>query len=282
MRSYTFFAHVAFAFDARSHATPQATANLLIEIDDKTLKSACKEKRLKIPAHDESPRAKLAGEIAMAAASEYLKAEPEFRAFPAQRFVSFEVARPTYISICPPATKVLPSGAKIWRLAESEADKLRGEPRSVRYPDIEQRLAVHPFLKGMSKHHLELLALSAMPTEFDADQVVFRADEPANGFYLLETGSVVLEGKTSDRKPVVIDTVLAGEPLGWSWLFPPYLWQFDAKATEACTAICFSGIMLRQHRDDDHTLSHELHKRLSEVMVRRLQATRNKLISSRR
>lgn len=149
-------------------------------------------------------------------------------------------------------------------------------------PEIERRLAAHPFLKGMSPHHLELLALSAMPTEFDAGQIIFRADDPANGFYLIETGTVALEGGLNDRGPVVIDTVCAGEPLGWSWLFSPYLWQFDARATESCTAICLSGIMLRQHRDEDLTLSHELFKRMSEVMVRRLQAARGKLISGNR
>jgi CRP-like cAMP-binding protein len=164
-------------------------------------------------------------------------------------------------------------------LAECDADKLRGEPHSVRYPDIEQRLAVHPFLKGMSAHHLELLALCAMPTEFDAGQIVLREGEPASGFYLIETGTVALEAKANDGKTVVIDTVSAGEPLGWSWLFPPYLWSFDARATEPCTAICFSGLLLRQHRDDDLTLSHELHKRASEVMVRRLLAARSKLIA---
>jgi hypothetical protein len=40
-----------------------------------------------------------------------------------------------------------------------------------------------------------------------------------------------------------------------------------------------SGLLLRQHRDDDLTFSHELHKRLSEVMVRRLDAARTKLVS---
>ena len=149
-------------------------------------------------------------------------------------------------------------------------------------PEIERRLVAHPFLKGMSSHHIELLALSAMPTEFDAGHIIFRAGDPANGFYLIETGTIVLEGRRSDKKTVVIDTVSAGEPLGWSWLFSPYVWQFDARATESCTVICLSGIMLRQHRDEDLTLSHELFKRMSEVMVRRLQAARGKLISGNR
>jgi CRP/FNR family transcriptional regulator, cyclic AMP receptor protein len=277
--TYTFFAHVAFAFDARSHATPQATANLLIEVQDKTVRVHDRRKHLEACEPGDAHSLEVAGEIGMAAALAYLKAEPEFRAFPAQRFVNFDLIRPTHISIRPPPTKVLRDGSKIWRLAESDADKLRGEPHSVRYPDIEERLAAHPFLKGMSPHHLELLALCAMPTEFDAGQIVLREGEPATGFYLIETGTVVLEAKANDEKTVVIDTVSAGEPLGWSWLFPPYLWSFDARATEPCTALCFSGLLLRQHRDDDLTLSHELHKRVSEVMVRRLQAARKKLIA---
>lgn len=277
--THNFFAHVAFAFDARSHATPLATANLLIEVDDKAVRAHDRHKHIKVSEPSAAHTAEVAGEIAMDAALEYLRAEPEFRTFPAQRFVNFDLIRPTHISIRPPATRVLPNGSKIWRLAESEADKLRGEPHSIRYPDLEQRLAVHPFLKGMSQHHIELLALCAMPTEFDAGQMILCEGEPANGFYLIETGTVVLEGKGADGKSVIIDTVSAGDPLGWSWLFPPYLWSFDARAAEPCTAICFSGILLRQHRDDDLTLSQELHKRMSEVMVRRLQAARNKLIA---
>ena len=279
MKLYCFFAHVAFAFDARSHATPQATANLLVEVEDKAVKAHERQKHRKVSELGDAHAAEVAGEIAMAAALDYLKSEPEFRPFPAQRFVNFDQTHPTHISIRPPATRVLPDGTRIWRLAESEADKLRGEPHSTRYPDIEKRLAAHPFLKGMSPHHIELLALCAMPTEFDAGQIVLLEGEPASGFYLIETGTIVLEGKADDGKTVVIDTITAGEPLGWSWLFPPYLWSHDARATEPCTALCFSGLLLRQHRDDDLTLSHELHKRASEVMVRRLDAARKKLIA---
>ena len=276
---YCFFAHVAFAYDSRSHATPQATANLLIEVEEKAVRAHDRQKHAKDSTPGDAHSIEVAGEIAMAAALHYLKGEPEFHPFPAQRFVEFDLIHPTHISVRPAPAKVLHDGSKVWRLTEGEADKLRGEPHSVRFPDLEERLAAHPFLKGMTRHHLELLALCATPTEFDAGQVILREGEPAAGFYLIESGTVVLEGKREDGKTVVVDTVSAGEPLGWSWLFPPYLWSFDARATEPCTAICFSGLLLRQHRDDDLTFSHELHKRISEVMVRRLKAARTKLVS---
>lgn len=147
--------------------------------------------------------------------------------------------------------------------------------------DIGQRLAAHPFLKGMEPHHIEILSKSATPIEFEAGQIVFRAGESANGFFLIERGAVVIEAKADDQSTVAIDTVSAGEPLGWSWLFAPYQWEFDARAIEPTTSICFSGILLRQHRDEDLTLSHELFKRMSRVMVRRLQAARGKLVKAR-
>ena len=143
--------------------------------------------------------------------------------------------------------------------------------------DMERRLQAHPFLQGMTPHHIEILSKSAAPIQFDAGHVIFRAGEPASGFFLIEHGAVVIETRKDNQPPVVIDTVSAGEPLGWSWLFPPYRWEFDARAIEPTTTLCFSGILLRQHRDEDLTLSHELFKRMSQVMVRRLQAARRKL-----
>lgn len=156
-----------------------------------------------------------------------------------------------------------------------------GNPSSENIP---ARLAAHPFLAGMSERHLQILADCTIATHFEPGQVIFRAGEPANGFYLLETGKVVLEepADPAGGEATTIDFVNAGEPLGWSWLFAPYLWQFDARAVEPCRALCLSGIMLRQHRDEDFFLSHELFKRTSEVMVRRLQHARSRLSAAKK
>jgi len=82
------------------------------------------------------------------------------------------------------------------------------------------RVARHPFLAGMSKHHLDLLARYAKPVRFKSGEIVFRAGEPADGFYLIETGAIAVEGSVMEHGQVTTDTVHAGEPLGWSWLFP--------------------------------------------------------------
>ena len=155
-------------------------------------------------------------------------------------------------------------------------DTLSSATDETQNAEIAQRLAAHPFVRGLGAGHLQILAECALSTHFEKDQVIFRAGEPANGFYLLESGHIVLEERQTGGDPVTIDIVGPGEPLGWSWLFPPYLWQLDARASESCRALCLPAILLRQHRDDDFFLSHEIFRRTCEVMVRRLQAARRR------
>ena len=141
---------------------------------------------------------------------------------------------------------------------------------------LETQVAAHRFLVGMSSSHIRLLADCAMRAQFTADQVIFRKGETANRFYLIERGKVALESSVSDQV-VKIDEVGAGDLLGWSWIFPPYVWHFDARAIEPTTAIFLYGTILREYCEADPALGYELFKRMSEVMMRRLQAARVKL-----
>ena len=146
--------------------------------------------------------------------------------------------------------------------------------------ELWKEIAAHPFLKGMNAHHLELLTRYATWKKFEPGEMIFRAGEPAHGFYLIQSGTIVLEGSVMEHGSIATDTVRAGEPLGWSWLFPPYRWHFDARAIQRTTAIFFNGDILRQHYNEDITLAHDLSQRICKVMAHRLQATRRKLIET--
>lgn len=141
------------------------------------------------------------------------------------------------------------------------------------------RVALHPFLAGMNRSHLNLLTDCAMHVHFTPGQVIFREGEVANRFYLIETGSVILESSARFGDPVIIDKVGAGGLLGWSWMFPPHVWHFTARAVEKTEAIFFYGTILRDYCERDHSLGYELFKRMSAVMIRRLQAAREKMLA---
>ncbi len=57
---------------------------------------------------------------------------------------------------------------------------------------------------------------------FGLRQPIFQADSDAEYFYLIDQGSVGPEVFVPGKGVITIQTIGAGEALGWSWLFPPY------------------------------------------------------------
>src|SRR6266571_9106187 len=127
-------------------------------------------------------------------------------------------------------------------------------------------VAEHPFLQGMTPEHLAILTECAMFAEFKKGELIFREGDPANRFYLIQSGRVELEAEVKERDRMLIQTIGPGDVLGWSWLFPPYYWRFDARATEPTTAIFFYGTRLREQCEQDHDLGFDLMKRVVQVV----------------
>jgi CRP-like cAMP-binding protein len=144
---------------------------------------------------------------------------------------------------------------------------------------LAMRVALHPFLAGMNRTQLALLTDCAMATHFKTGEIILHEGEFADRVYLIETGKVVIESADSFGEPLVIETIGRGDLLGWSWMFPPYVWQFTAGAIEPTTAIFFYGTILREYCEKDHSLGYELLKRISAVMVKRLQAAHKQMLS---
>jgi CRP/FNR family transcriptional regulator, cyclic AMP receptor protein len=140
-------------------------------------------------------------------------------------------------------------------------------------------LGRQPFFKGLTSAQLAVLAENSMQVEFPAGEHLFREGDPANRFYLIEEGIVVLESRKRDQPSVLIQTLGAGDELGWSWLFPPYYWHYDARALRASKAIFFYGTRLREQCDQDHDFGYELMKRTAEIVIQQLQATRSQLVA---
>src|SRR5665213_2185052 len=142
-------------------------------------------------------------------------------------------------------------------------------------------LAAQPFLKEMSARQLELLAENAMLAEFKTDELIFKEGSPANRFYILLSGEVMLESPgpkcDDERGTVQIETIGVGSVLGWSWQFAPYYSHFSARIVSPVKAIFFYGTRLREQCESDHDLGYELMKRVAAIFIERLQATREKL-----
>jgi CRP/FNR family transcriptional regulator, cyclic AMP receptor protein len=144
---------------------------------------------------------------------------------------------------------------------------------------IVELLPEHPLFAGMGKREYQILTECSMRATFEPGTVLVESGEPANCFYLVINGLVALE-TPGDYSPLLVQTIGPGDVLGWSWLFPPYCWHFDAIAKEKTEVIFFYGSRLRQECDRDHDFGYELFKRMSQILVHRLQNTRERLIEA--
>src|SRR6266536_1581393 len=109
---------------------------------------------------------------------------------------------------------------------------------------LESVIVSHPFFQGMKPEHLEVIAVCATEATFESDQILFREGEPANKFYLIQSGRVALEARELADGTVSVQELGAGDVLGWSWLFPPFFWHFQARALDPTGAILLDSAHL--------------------------------------
>jgi CRP/FNR family transcriptional regulator, cyclic AMP receptor protein len=143
---------------------------------------------------------------------------------------------------------------------------------------LDQLIAQASVFAGLEPTQLELIAGCASNEHVEGGALLLREGEPARRFFLIRRGSVALEVHAPGRGSLTIETLYAGDAIGWSWLFEPYRWQLDARALEPCELIGFDGVCLRSKCEADHELGYELMRRFAANLVARLQATRLQLL----
>ena len=140
-------------------------------------------------------------------------------------------------------------------------------------------LAAHPFLHGISPDHLAVLARAASDVTFPAGHRIFADGGRAMCFWLVQSGHVTVDVDVPGQGPVPIDTIGMGELLGWSWLFPPFLWAFGAVAASPVETFEFDARAVRAWCACDPALGYEVTRRAAQVLTRRMKSTRSRLIT---
>jgi CRP-like cAMP-binding protein len=144
---------------------------------------------------------------------------------------------------------------------------------------LEQLLAEHPFLQGLSQRHLSRLAQCAEVRQFAAGQFLFREGEEAKEFFLVRYGQVAMEIFTSRRGPITIQTRQEGDILGWIGLPPPFQWNFDARAMVITRTIALKVECLLSVCEEDHELGYELMKRLISRIAQHFKSLKLQMVN---
>jgi CRP/FNR family transcriptional regulator, cyclic AMP receptor protein len=139
-------------------------------------------------------------------------------------------------------------------------------------------LTEHPFLAGLPSHWIDRLAGQVRRVGYPAGQRIFHEGGPAEHFWLIHTGRVALDIHIPGRGDVLIETLLPGTVLGWSWLFPPQRWHFGAVAAELTHTVQFDAAGVIQLCEQQPEFGFDLLRRFIGVLTDRLQATRVRLL----
>jgi CRP/FNR family cyclic AMP-dependent transcriptional regulator len=142
----------------------------------------------------------------------------------------------------------------------------------------EDFLSAHEFFKGLNEDFITLLSEYATERQVKKGEVLFQPGRPANRFYLLRNGRVSVQVPALVGPALELQVLGENQILGWSWLIPPYRWNFLARAVEDTDLLEFDGSAILERCEKDPKFGYELFKRFTALMSERLDAARQKMM----
>ncbi|MGV9557015.1 cyclic nucleotide-binding domain-containing protein [Streptomyces sp. NPDC003401] len=118
----------------------------------------------------------------------------------------------------------------------------------------------------------------AREVAFPEDTRIFEAGGTADRFWVIRSGAVSLDQQVTSVQRVTVATLGAGDLLGWSWLFPPYRWDFGAEAFSPVRAYEFEARAVLKLCEEDPALGLSLVRIVAEILAHRLETTRSRLM----
>jgi CRP/FNR family cyclic AMP-dependent transcriptional regulator len=138
-------------------------------------------------------------------------------------------------------------------------------------------LTAHPFFKGLDARYLKLVLECASRETFKPGEFLCRDEAEATKFYVIHHGRVAVEIYRARRGPVTIQSLGAGDVLGWLWFDKPYHWHLDAKAQDLTRVISLDVQCLLDKCNQEKTFGYELMRRYAHYLAVQFRVTKLQL-----
>ena len=142
----------------------------------------------------------------------------------------------------------------------------------------QEYLSAHAFFKGMNEDFVKIMAEFVSERKAARGEVLFQQGKSADRFYLVKSGQVSVQVPALVGPPLELQVLGADQMLGWSWLIPPYRWNFLARVVEDAELYEFDGAAILKRCEEDTQFGYELFKRFTALMSERLEAARQKMM----
>ncbi|RBM24070.1 Crp/Fnr family transcriptional regulator [Streptomyces sp. PT12] len=133
-------------------------------------------------------------------------------------------------------------------------------------------------LRVLPAEYRDRLMEVASEVSFAQGERIFEEKGRADEFWIIRSGTVTLDLRLSGTRPTAVSSLDSGDLLGWSWLFPPYEWDFGAEALSPVRAYRFDGAEVQELCDRDPAFGYALLRVIVEVLAHRVRAARTRLL----
>lgn len=145
-------------------------------------------------------------------------------------------------------------------------------------PEIADALSKHPFFARFNAEELAQIAACGEQVQFAAGDFITHEGQDARHFIAVIQGQVAIQTFVPGRGHLTLQTLRGGDVLGWSWVFEPRQWTFDARAVSATQTIRLDGRGLLWLCEQKPHIGYCLMRSLAHVMTERLRATRMQVL----
>jgi len=141
-------------------------------------------------------------------------------------------------------------------------------------PEVLRR---YPYFADVSEESLKQLAMIAEEKAIPANTVVFNEGDPAEYLSVILQGEVNIQYRLGTGELRTVDTLVAGDLLGWSALIEPYRYTAIATTTKPTQLARLDGPRLRKLCEDDPLLGYKLTTQIAKLLAHRLEGARVQL-----
>jgi len=114
--------------------------------------------------------------------------------------------------------------------------------------------------------------------KFEKNDIIFKQGDPADLFYMLKKGSLLLERRISDRLTISICAIKPGYSFGWSGILPESAsYTLEAICSEPCEVLAIRKKDIIEIMENDHTLGYLFTRKILLILKQRLDNRTSKL-----
>jgi CRP-like cAMP-binding protein len=124
---------------------------------------------------------------------------------------------------------------------------------------------------GLTDGMLDKLAPLMQAESFGERDIIYEAGNPADRFYSLKRGKVLLETELAPAVIISLGSIKPGYSFGWSALRQQASYATYAVCAEPCDAYALPGVKLIEILDADHTMGYLVMQKAARILENRLE-----------